>query len=91
VGWSPDHYNWITRNKLRFGRCTTINNVCVMPADTPNSSWAQCVDDEAAFISSSSSSLGFDTLGPRTWVTKPGMRRGPPCAKSLSDSVQWSQ
>ena len=30
VGWSSDHYNWITRNKLRFGRCTAIDNVCVV-------------------------------------------------------------
>lgn len=56
VGWSYDHYNWITANKLRFGRCTLVDNVCAL-APTASSassnssllahSWAACALEEA--------------------------------------------
>ena len=82
IGWSDDHYNWITRNKLRFGRCTSIDNVCAVAAaskDTAEearelrSSWERCADAEA-------SEVGLSRKGNRSKllvVRREGAKVGP--------------
>ena len=86
IGWSDDHYNWITRNKLRFGRCTSIDNVCAMATSASNStdvleiselrsSWDRCTDDEASDVGLTRKLNRSKMVSPRRDSSKGSLKR----------------